>query len=212
LFQFLHIPFITVVQERIFDTVLGGAIAFAAGYFLFPDWEAEQLHKHMASMLLANAAYLQKVADTLEGRPLHAVDYKLARKAVYVQAANLSAAYQRMANEPKSRQRNLQLTHQFLVRNHLLFSNIAHVAALVSEGTKHPALAALAKNAIDKLYGLSKNLDAEVALPDGELGHLASATKPVAQAPDGGLVQTNLEFISKLCSDIEKTTDAILSA
>jgi uncharacterized membrane protein YccC len=51
LFQFLNIPFISVVGERIFDTVLGCAIAFSAGYFLFPDWEAQQVKKYMEEVL-----------------------------------------------------------------------------------------------------------------------------------------------------------------
>jgi hypothetical protein len=142
------------------------------------------------------------------------VEYKLARKAVYVQAANLSAAYQRMAAEPKSRQRNLQHTHQFLVRNHLLFSNIAHAAALANEGVKSPApvLAALAKKAVFKLYGLSKKLDGDVVLPDPVLEEVPISSKPIITSPEDGLLQTNLEFIGKLCSNIEKTTGAILAA
>lgn len=214
LFQFLDIPFITVVQERIFDTVLGCAIAFSAGYFLFPDWEAEQIKKHMADMLLANAAYLQKVAEHLDGKPADKIAYKLARKQVYVQSANLSAAYQRMAAEPKRRQHRTHLVHQFLVRNHLLFSSIAHLAALAGEQQRScHSLAQTAKKAIDKLHGLSKKLDAGAAVPEPthpKPGLLFGATE--GASADTALLKTNVDFISKLCDDIGKTTDAILAA
>ena len=214
LFQFLDIPFLSVARERIFDTVLGCAIAFAAGYFLFPDWEAAQLQKHMAAVLVANAAYLQKIIAGLQGKGAERLAYKLARKAVYVQSANLSAAYQRMAAEPKSRQRSLTATYQFLVRNHLLFSNMAHVAALVQERPLQPApaLAATANIAVDKLYGLSKKLDADVALPEAGATNSTPAPHAAAIAPDDVLLQKALEFIVKLCGDIEKTTGAILAA
>jgi hypothetical protein len=72
----------------------------------------------------------------------------------------LTAAYQRMRAEPKRRQQNLAHTHQFIVRNHLLFSNIAHLAALIKPGAApaSPLLAAVADSIVQKLHGLSKKL------------------------------------------------------
>lgn len=214
LFQFLNIPFITVVQERVFDTVLGCAIAFAAGYFLFPDWEAEQIKKYMAQVLLANAAYLQKVTESLDGKPVDNVAYKLARKQVYVQSANLSAAYQRMAAEPKRRQHRTQLVHQFLVRNHLLFSNIANVAALLHDpACPYPDVSGTAKKAIHRLYGLSKKLDADAPVPDAENRDVKTVPHATEAKPaDNALLQSGVAFVLKLCDDICKTTEAILSA
>ncbi|MFL5773720.1 MAG: FUSC family membrane protein, partial [Flavisolibacter sp.] len=43
LFSFLGSEFKPVVEERVFDTVLGCAIAFSASYFLFPKWESDDL-------------------------------------------------------------------------------------------------------------------------------------------------------------------------
>lgn len=215
LFQFLNIPFITVVQERIFDTVLGCVIAFSTGYFLFPDWEAYQIKKYMADVLLANAAYMQKVTGSLEGNATDKIEYKLARKAVYVQSANLSAAYQRMAAEPKKRQYDKTLMHQFLVRSHLLFSNIAHLATLLNEARPPCSykLAETSKQAIGKLYGLSKKLDADAPLPAIETYKPQQATEAAnGTQADDVILKTSVAFIAKLCDDIEKTTEAILAA
>jgi hypothetical protein len=51
--------------------------------------------------------------------------YKLARKEVYVSTANLASLFQRMFEEPKSKQLYIQELHQFTVLNHLLSSYIA---------------------------------------------------------------------------------------
>jgi hypothetical protein len=42
------------------------------------------------------------------------LDYKLARKEMYVSMANLSAAFQRMLSEPKSKQKNESALYNFL--------------------------------------------------------------------------------------------------
>jgi uncharacterized membrane protein YccC len=214
LFQFLDIPFITVVQERLFDTVLGCVIAFSAGYFLFPDWEAHQIKNYMADMLLANAAYLQKATESLEGKTVDKVAYKLARKAVYVHSANLSAAFQRMASEPKRRQYNNELMQQFLVRNHLLFSNIAHLTTLLNDGVPRPACrqAAQAQQAVYKLYGISKKLGVQPPQVPLKAATAVTQESPHSTAPDDALLQPNVDFIVKLCDNIGKTTDAILAA
>ena len=69
LFSFLGLSYLGVVQERITDTLIGCAMAFAAGYFLFPRWESEQLTDYMAAALRANLAYLRQLADRLAGQP-----------------------------------------------------------------------------------------------------------------------------------------------
>jgi uncharacterized membrane protein YccC len=136
--------------------------------------------------------------------------YKLARKNVYVHSANLTAAYQRMRAEPKRRQQNLAHTHQFIVRNHLLFSNIAHLAALIKPGAApaSPLLAAAADSIVQKLHGLSKKLYTEVpvsvTVPD-QPWHDAAA-----EGTEERLLQTSLQSINKLTDDIGKTMAAML--
>ena len=84
LFSFLGSNYKTVVEERVFDTLLGCTIAFTAGYFLFPHWESDQLKEYMQGILKANAAYLQKIIDALCGKKPSVLEYKLARKEVYL--------------------------------------------------------------------------------------------------------------------------------
>ncbi|MEP6927278.1 MAG: FUSC family membrane protein, partial [Ginsengibacter sp.] len=132
LFNFLGMGFVNVAEERLLDTGIASLLAFLASYLLFPDWESKQLNNYMAGILKANINYLQKLADILYGKK-NSLDYRLARKEVFVSTANLSAGFQRMLSEPKSKQRNEREIYKFVVLNNLLSSNIAGFIAVMSE-------------------------------------------------------------------------------
>jgi uncharacterized membrane protein YccC len=166
----------------------------------------------MEEVLLANASYLQVVSDGLKQNKMDILAYKLARKNVYVQSANLTAAYQRMRTEPKRRQQNLAHTHQFIVRNHLLFSNIAHLAALIKPGASpaSPLHAAVADSIVQKLHGLLKKLHVEApvsSLPPDQRWNDAAAEVTTTEER---LLQTSIQSINKLTDDIGKTMAAML--
>jgi uncharacterized membrane protein (TIGR01666 family) len=209
LFFFLGSNFRIVAQERILDTVLGCAIAFLAGYFIFPHWESDQLQHYMQGILKANAAYLQKIIDALAGRKPSMLEYKLARKDVYLNTANLSAAFQRMLSEPKSKQKKEKDVHQFVVLNHILFSNIATVATtLLSRETRvyPPELAQIARKARTTLCESSKRFGADGVVSSHE-GH--PGNHEAVLNTDDNLMREQLNFISKLSVDIDKTTKAL---
>jgi uncharacterized membrane protein (TIGR01666 family) len=212
LFSFLGLGgFRDVAQERLLDTVIGCAIAFTASYFLFPSWESHTLKTHMESMLKANAAYLQKIIEGLSGRSIRMLEYKLVRKEVYVSSANLSAAFQRMLSEPKNKQSNSKPLHQFVVLNHILFSNIATLAAsLVNRENKaHPQhLVALAKTSLSRLNESILRLHPE---EPAETKPTEAAQFPAATAEgDDALLKDQLEFIHKLSVDIDKSVKEAL--
>ena len=125
LFNFLGMGGLSVAQERIYDTLIGSAIAFSASYFLFPTWESEKVKEAMIKMLEANKNYFDKVTALYLQFGDLITDYKLARKEVYVATANLSTLFQRMFSEPKSKQVIIKELYQFTALNHLLSSNIA---------------------------------------------------------------------------------------
>lgn len=211
LFSFLGSNYKTVVEERVFDTVLGCAIAFTAGYFLFPHWESDQLKEYMRGILKANAAYLQKIIDALLGKKPSMLEYKLARKEVYLNTANLSAAFQRMLSEPKSKQKKEKDVHQFVVLNHILFSNIATVATtlLTKETRIHSAeLTQVAKKAKMTLCESSKKFG------DEAISNTSHEVHPIKHESvldsDDALMKEQLNFISKLTVDIDKTTKALI--
>jgi uncharacterized membrane protein YccC len=211
LFSFLGLNYIGVVEERIIDTVIGCAIAFSAGYFLFPNWESEQLTDHMAAALQANLAYLRQLADRLAGRPLPPNEYRLLRKAVYVTGANLAAAFQRMLNEPKSKQYQPSKTHEFVVLNHILSSNIAALTATLREAAPAvPSFPAESRRALTSaLATLHKSLTRiapDAALPAPELAP-AEPTVPIADEDKS--LREQLAFLQKVSGDIGRVTEVL---
>lgn len=120
-----------IIEERIFDTLIGAAIAGVASYFIFPSWESRQIKKMMADTVRANAGYLTKAIELDQGDRLSVSDYRLARKEMYVSQANLSSAFQRMLDEPKQRRKNDTAIHRFVILNHMLSSYIATLNELL---------------------------------------------------------------------------------
>lgn len=212
LFSFLGIPFLSVAQERILDTVIGCAIAFSTGYFLFPVWEANQLPHFMAEVMKANAAYLKKFIDSLRSQNLNLVDYKLARKNVYVHAANLAAAFRRMTSEPRNKQYNRSQVQLFVIQNHLLLSNIANlVAAARAQRTLHNR-----EELMEKAAESVHVLEHTAAIVEKEGAAQAEAQKPKESGQpvslEDLLLKKQLDFIHHLCRDIQKTAETILAA
>lgn len=118
-----------LLSDRVIDTLIGSVIASIVAYFVLPAWEHEQIERLMMASLQANRNYFMSVAGTFTGGALEATTYKIARKQAFVTLANLSDNFQRMLSDPKSRQPNLPLYHQFVTTDHLLTSHIATLSA-----------------------------------------------------------------------------------
>jgi uncharacterized membrane protein (TIGR01666 family) len=211
LFSFLGTGYRSVVEERVLDTVIGCAIALSASYFLFPSWESDQLKNYMQGIVKANASYLQKILQVLSGNQLSMLEYKLARKDVYLNSANLSAAFQRMLSEPRSKQKGEKHVHQFVVLNNILYSNIATLATtLLSKPARaYPAeLIQIARKALTVLDETCKKISGEqetgIFLPEQR------QSNGIATSPDELLMKEQLQFVYKVSVDIEKTVVAVV--
>ena len=210
LFSFLGISYLGVAEERVLDTLLGGVIAFVAGYLLFPQWESEQLTKPMQDVLNANLRYVQLLLDSLSGRRIGSVDYKLARKEVYVTSANLSAAFERMVSEPKHKQRNERLIYEFVVLNHILSANIATIisARLTSENLAFPAT--VLRPIKRALFVLTESLRRLGKTPDKPFLETTSIEPNVSiPTPDDPSLSEQLNFIQQISSDIGKLAERL---
>ena len=127
---------------------------------------------------------------------------------MYLNSANLSAAFQRMLSEPESKQTSRSQVQQFVVLNHILFSNIATIAtSLLGKDVKTypPELVHLARKTYRRLAESSKKLGDEDELPAlAELSHGDSKF-----SADDGLMKEQLSFIYGVSKDIEKTASLI---
>ena len=211
MFNFLGLNYIGVVEERITDTLIGCAIAFSAGYFLFPNWESEKLTDYMAAALRANLAYLRQLANRLASQPLPANEYRLLRKNVYVSGANLAAAFQRMLNEPRSKQHRPVEAHEFVVLNHILYSNVAALTATLREAAPAvPPFSPESRRALTSaLAALQKSLGMLAPTATPAAAELSPAAPEVSPAADDKLLLEQLTFLQKVSGDIGKVTEVL---
>jgi uncharacterized membrane protein (TIGR01666 family) len=213
LFKFLGVGLLNVAQERILDTLIGSSIAFIASYLIFPTWEFDQIQETLRDVITANINYLITIAESLSGKITGTTTYKLARKDVYVKSANLSAAFERMTSEPKSKQRKVKEVHKFVVLNHILSSYIANIASgLVKKESQLPHAEALklVKKSISVLNESNKKLRGETI--EFNIGKPATANdaEKVELSAEDNLLKEQLGFINKISYDIAKITDNIL--
>ena len=165
----------------------------------------------MQGIVRANANYLQKIVEALSGYGINMLDYKLARKDVYLNSANLSATFQRMLSEPKSKQGAEKDIHQFVVLNHILFSNTANLSAAVFSKEKKaypPGIIVPGRKALNKLNEVRKKLGDETSITSE--GLKKSLPFEQIETADDLLIKEQLNFIYNLTNDLEKTTNAII--
>jgi len=212
LFSFLGVNHI--VQERITDTIIGSVIAFIASYLIFPSWEFQQIQTEMQKVICANTGYLSKIAESITGKPVDITEYKLARKDVFVKSGNLSAAFERMTSEPKSKQKNIKEIHKFVVLNHILTSYIATVASDVMGRTisgLQPDIIKSVKKSLAILNDISKKLGGEKTEIISDKTSVADIeAKAPPEVPDDGLLKEQLGFINKISLDIARVADGII--
>lgn len=208
LFSLLGMGFINIAEERLLDTGIASILAFMGSYFLFPHWESVQLESYMVQVLKANESYLQQLAAFFSGASQSQLEYKLVRKELYVSTANLSAAFQRMLSEPKSKQRNSREIYEFVVLNHVLSSNIASLTA--SMVTRQPGLYAR-----EVLLPVKKSItilkQSLLQLNDNSLKENTMPVKAVHAIEDriDKQLAEQLNFIYKVTCDIGKITQMI---
>lgn len=214
-FSFLGVDFIHTVVERLLDTFIGSALAFSSAFVLFPNWESDQLNQTLSKVIVSNQNYLKTIVERLSGKLVDTVEYKLVRKDVYVESGNLSAAFERMISEPKSKQKHAQDIHKFVVLNHMLSSAIAAIAANLPDKNSislptqlkiaHRAQLIL-KETVKKLGSITE----EIA--EKETSAETNLTEKLAgkQQSDLLFLEDQLRFILKISTDIAKTTDMIL--
>jgi uncharacterized membrane protein YccC len=213
LFKFLGVGHLNIAEERVIDTLIGSSIAFAASYLIFPTWEFEQVQDSLADVIHANAEYLVKLAEAITTGELNITEYKLARKDVFVKSANLSAIFERMTSEPKSKQKGVKEIHKFVVLNHILSSYIATIASGFSDRVKHLSSQenlklirrsiAVLNDTIQKLGGQNVDFSIEKSF---------MPTESTSLSPDEKLLTEQLGFVHKISTDIAKITDNILTA
>ena len=120
-----------LVQYRILDTVLGAALAFLANHFLWPSWEFLNIPVYLEKSIKANQDYLKEISIFYNKKGNISTSYRLARKNAFIEIGNLMSSFQRMVQEPKSKQKQLPQVYKLAVLNHSLLSSLASLGTYI---------------------------------------------------------------------------------
>lgn len=205
---------VAMVTERMIDTFLGGLIAFASSYVIFPNWESIQFRDNMRHLLIANYNYLAQAIRILAGEQPTITEYKLCRKEVYIASANMGSTFQRMLTEPKWRQKYTKEVNRFVILDHIFSSHSAnlltqvHQADISSYSRDHVRLLKKALSELHKAVALLSPPDDEKEFdPDEDFPNLKVVTD---EDENGKLITEQLQFLSKISGDLHKVTQELI--
>lgn len=203
-----------MAKERVFDTFLGGVIAFLSNYIIFPNWESTQFRDNMRNLLIANYNYIAQAIQVLAGNTLSITNYKLARKEVYIASANMGSTFQRMLTEPKWRQKHTKEMNRFVILNHILSSYSANLLTQVNQAdiatfnSDHVKLLKRTLGELEKaIVLLPSNPEIENNFKINEDFPLLK--EPIQDEEDSKLITEQLQFLSKISGDLQRVTSEL---
>jgi len=162
-----------VIQFRILDTVVGGALAFLANYFFWPSWEFLNMRIFLKKSIEANRDYIEQISIFYNKKGDVTSAYRLARKNAFVEISNLMASFQRMSQEPKSKQKQLPQLYKLVVLNHTMLSSSASLGTYIQSHKTSSASEAF--NVV--MTTVNKNLNDAITI-------LSSTGNEVADIPE----------------------------
>jgi uncharacterized membrane protein YccC len=120
-----------VVQFRVMDTLIGGFLAFTANYLLWPAWEFMNVRVFLQKSIKANYEYLKEISIFYNKKGEVTTSYKVARKFAFIEIGNLMNSFQRMTQEPKSKQKQLPQLYKLVELNYSLVSSAASLGTYI---------------------------------------------------------------------------------
>src|SRR5690606_1457592 len=104
-------------------------IAAIASLLVLPDWEGRRLHKVMAQVVTAAAAYLDEVLGQYRSDMRDDLPYRIARRDMHNTDVALSVALSNMLREPGYARGNLDAGFRFLALSNTLLGYLSALGA-----------------------------------------------------------------------------------
>ncbi len=114
-----------IILYRILDTCAGAILAILANHFFWPYWEFLNATENIKNSIVANRDYLKQISILYNNKASINSKYRLARNQAFIAIGNLMASFQRMVQEPISKQEKIQQLYKFTVINNALLSSAA---------------------------------------------------------------------------------------
>ncbi len=122
---------LNVIQYRVLDTLIGAGLATFGNLLLWPSWEYLGIKLVIAESLAANKKYLSEISYLYQKKGSAPTSYKLSRKSAFLALGELNSSFQRMTQEPKSQQKNLENIYELVVLNHSFLSSLASMGTYI---------------------------------------------------------------------------------
>jgi len=131
IYAILQPDILTVVKFRILDTLVGAGLSFMAMLWLLPTWEFTEINENIEKSVMNNKDFLSEIAEYYQQKGNIPVSYNIARKHAFLEVSNLNEAFQRMAQEPKSKQKEMDTVYQLVLLNHNFLSSLASISSYI---------------------------------------------------------------------------------
>ena len=128
IYAILEPNIVKVIQFRVLDTVIGALISYAAMRWLLPAWSYMEIGDHIKDSLKANTVFFKSITNFYKKKGPIPTSLKINRKEAFLQMSNLSSAFQRMAQEPESKQNHIDDIYQLVVINHSFLASLASLS------------------------------------------------------------------------------------
>lgn len=128
-----------VIQFRVIDTLIGAGLAFGANLLLWPSWEVKSIDKTVLEAIRNNRLYLEEIGQFYNAKGEPTSEYKLTRKSAFLAMSDLSSSFQRMTQEPKTKQKNIGQIYRIVMLNHRFISALASLGTYVMHNPTTPA-------------------------------------------------------------------------
>lgn len=164
-----------VIQYRIIDTLIGTGLAVVGNLILWPAWEIKSIEKTLLETIRANRNYLNQIVSFYNKGGELTQEYRLSRKKAFLEMSELSASFQRMTQEPKFRQGQLQNFYELSMLNHNFLVATASFGTYIVHNPTTPASENFNKvmDYIDENFQIAENfIQNKSSLRDDRLNSL----------------------------------------
>jgi len=131
MYALIHPNILTVIKFRVFDTLIGSLLAFVGNYFFWPAWESKNIKEFFTNSIEGFLIFLKEINTFYHIKGEVSTEYGLARKEVFLQVANLNSAYQRLIQEPKSKQENSAVIYDLITICNTYLSSLSSLGVFI---------------------------------------------------------------------------------
>ncbi|MFT7434888.1 MAG: putative membrane protein YccC [Algoriphagus sp.] len=223
-----------IIKYRVLDTLIGAIIAFLSVYLLWPSWEQSNLRGTLGKAYLACNNYLLQINELYANKTIPSTAFLLARKQAFLENGNLMAAFQRLTEQPKSKQENVSQLYAAVVLNQTFLNALAALGMyirnhetsapsmefeviineislnLINAGTVFNGQIVSSEQKRDESSGAIERLDAKYAdlerLRNDELenGYSPLSREMQAKLQEGKMIREHLKWLLGLSKNIRE--------